>query len=183
MNIFVLDEDPSKAAEYHVDRHVPAAIYELSQILTIAHVMLDGRGTAQSRVTLVDMNAQDRASMRQPYTSHPCAVWVRESRFNYVWTAKLLWELTKQFSERNGRGHEFGKFVLDYERYTPLNIPLVERTPFVQSMPVRFKGRDTVKAYREYYFATRQHLASWSNGRVPQWWTDMAGAMEVVNGR
>ena len=37
MNIFVLDEDPVKAAEYHCNKHVVKMILESAQMLSTVH--------------------------------------------------------------------------------------------------------------------------------------------------
>ena len=42
INIFYLDRDPVKAAEYAVDRHVVKMIQETTQILSTVHRVLDG---------------------------------------------------------------------------------------------------------------------------------------------
>ena len=42
MNIFVLDQNPYNAAEYHCDRHVVKMIVEYAQLLSTAHRQLDG---------------------------------------------------------------------------------------------------------------------------------------------
>ena len=42
MNIFYLDEDPVKAAQYMCDKHVVKMIVESAQILSTAHRVLDG---------------------------------------------------------------------------------------------------------------------------------------------
>ena len=43
MNIFVLDNDPIKAAEYSCDKHVVKMIVESCQMLSSAHRVLDGQ--------------------------------------------------------------------------------------------------------------------------------------------
>jgi hypothetical protein len=42
MNIFYLDKDPIKAAEYSCDKHVVKMILESAQMLCTAHRVLDG---------------------------------------------------------------------------------------------------------------------------------------------
>ena len=42
MNIFVLDTDITKCAEYHVDRHCVKMITELNQLMSTTHRLLDG---------------------------------------------------------------------------------------------------------------------------------------------
>ena len=43
MNIFVLDEDPTIAAQSQCDKHVVKMIVESAQMLSTAHRMLDGK--------------------------------------------------------------------------------------------------------------------------------------------
>ena len=43
MNIFVLDEDPTIAAQMQCDKHVVKMIVESAQMLSTAHRMLDGK--------------------------------------------------------------------------------------------------------------------------------------------
>ena len=43
MNIFYLDEDPTKCAELHCDKHVCKMIIEYAQLLSTAHRVLDGK--------------------------------------------------------------------------------------------------------------------------------------------
>ena len=42
MNIFYLDRDEQKAAQYHCDKHVVKMILESAQLLSTAHRVLDG---------------------------------------------------------------------------------------------------------------------------------------------
>ena len=42
MNIFILDDDPIKAAQLQCDKHVVKIIVESAQMLSTAHRMLDG---------------------------------------------------------------------------------------------------------------------------------------------
>lgn len=51
MNIFVLDENPRLAAQYHLDLHVLKMILEYAQILSTAHRVLDG---TPKTITYVD---------------------------------------------------------------------------------------------------------------------------------
>ena len=43
MNIFILDEDPTIAAQMQCDKHVVKMIVESAQMLSTAHRMLDGK--------------------------------------------------------------------------------------------------------------------------------------------
>src|ERR1035437_8566320 len=56
MKIYFLDKDPVKAAEYHVDRDVIKMIKEIAQVLSIAHLILDGRWQKQALLPAVYRN-------------------------------------------------------------------------------------------------------------------------------
>ena len=43
MNVFVLDQNPLQAAQWHCDRHVLKMILEYGQMLSTAHRLLDGQ--------------------------------------------------------------------------------------------------------------------------------------------
>ena len=43
MNIFYLDFQTDKCAEYHCDKHVTKMIVEYAQLLSTAHRVLDGK--------------------------------------------------------------------------------------------------------------------------------------------
>ena len=43
MNIFILSDEPTKAAREHNDKHVVKMILESGQMLSTAHRMLDGK--------------------------------------------------------------------------------------------------------------------------------------------
>lgn len=173
MNIFVLDNLPSNAARSYVDRHVGAGILELTQMLSTAHIMLDGHAAAEARVTIVE---------RPTHVNHPCVKWVRDSRHNYQWAAALAWHLVQQFTLRFQRGHEYARIISDLQRFQPLNIPLVESTVFVQSMPSGYRRSSPIEAYRNYYFQTRKHLADWTVVGKPTWWMELEQRQEKACG-
>ena len=43
MNIFFLDYDAQRCAEYHCDKHVVKMIIEYAQLMSTAHRILDGK--------------------------------------------------------------------------------------------------------------------------------------------
>lgn len=55
MNIFALDDDPFRAAEGHLDKHVVKMIIEYAQLMSTAHRLLDGQET---KFTLPDGKKQ-----------------------------------------------------------------------------------------------------------------------------
>ena len=156
MNIFVLDNHPYKAAEYHNNKHVIKMILETGQLLSTAHHVL---------------NKEEMLSpllFRPSHINHGCAVWARESLMNYVWLWNLGQGLLQEYTKRYGRIHARAE-TLKYLQSWPLNIPQKCMTPFIQAMPDEYKDEDAVTAYRNYYIGAKRHLAQWKT-QVPDWW-------------
>lgn len=163
MNIYALDKDPRLAARYHNDRHVAKQILETSQIMCSAHIMLDGRHTARSRIP---------AMLRPSHITHPCVKWAMATTSNYRWLGQLLQGLCEEYTERTGKIHLFEKTLVVHDlcAKTPLNLPVGQLTPFVQTLPDKYKSSDPVEAYRRYYMNEKKHLGFWSAPAVrPPW--------------
>ncbi len=97
MNLFYLDEDLDKCAQYHVDKHVVKMIVEYAQLLSTAHRMLDGieytdyskNNRKIKRYRLENPNA-DKVIYKACHYNHPSAVWVRENKLHYQWLYRLF---------------------------------------------------------------------------------------------
>ena len=164
MNIFILDNDPKKAAQYHCDKHVCKMTLESAQLLSTAHHVLDGERRARRVVPLI---------LRPTHVNHPCAVWTRRGYENYNWLHQLMRGLLEEFKLRYGHPHTYEK-LCDQLATVPEMIG-VGQTPFEQCMPDEYKNpRSAVKAYRAYYFGDKQRMAQWrAPARVPLWWKQM----------
>lgn len=153
MNIFVLDYDIQKCAQYHVDKHVVKMILESAQMLSTA-----------VRSTGID------AGYKATHVNHPCNVWLRESIFNYTWLFELLLELHKEWKYRYN--HPPTKLHKSFEVVQSLpvpDLPKVDMTPFKLCMPDEFKTNDVVESYRAYYLKDKAHLLSWKKRGKPEW--------------
>lgn len=177
MNIFILDLDPSRCAEYHVDKHVVKMQLELAQLLSTAHRLLDGelyRGFSKSgrkakRWKLNDAN-REATLYSATHINHPSAVWVRASKENYEWTYNLLVALSEEYTFRYGKTHKIFRTELgSLLSSSPVNIRSVGLTPFAQAMPDEHRRADSVEAYREYYRKSKVALHSWKKRSVPDW--------------
>lgn len=167
MNIFVLDESPICAAKFHNDRHVIKMILESAQMLSTAHVYLDGAELSRSRVPSI---------LKPSHTSHPCVRWVRESKFNYMWLHNLMTHLLVEYKLRYKRDHAYSgpNNLWDQLSSTPYNIPVVGRTPPPLCVPHKYRRASVVESYRLYYFHEKMHLGEWRDpASIPQWWTEM----------
>lgn len=163
MNIFVLDADPWRAAEYQCDRHVIKMTLETAQILSTVLMM---KGASEVAIGLY----------KATHRHHPCTQWAMASRANYDWLLDHGFGLAGEYRQRFGRrGQEFHKSerVIDRcaEVYGDFFEPLGHRTPFVQAMPDVYRlPNDPVMAYRMYYHHEKAAFATWKNGKKPEWW-------------
>jgi hypothetical protein len=177
MNIFVLDLDHKKCAEYHVDKHVVKMQLELAQLLSTAHRLLDGelyQGFSQSgrkakRWKLNDAN-REATLYSATHINHPSAVWVRQSKENYEWTYNLLAALSEEYTFRYGKTHKIFRTELGQVlSKTPDSIKSIGLTQFAQAMPDEHRRKDGVEAYREYYRKSKIALHTWKKRSVPDW--------------
>jgi len=83
MNIFVLDTNQEKNPEYHCDKHVVKMIVETAQLLCSAHWMSGGSAT-----------------YRKTHVNHPCAVWARKTKSNYLWLCNHGLALCNEYTKR-----------------------------------------------------------------------------------
>ena len=155
MNLFILDRDPRVAALYHCDKHVVKMTLETAQILSTVCHQLGHSFDGQYRAT---------------HTNHPCTVWARSSRENYVWALQLLEELGKEYSHRYGRRHA-STALLEALRGCPTRLLMAAEamTPFAQAMPEEYQQEDPVAAYRSYYLGEKRGMLSYTNRDVPRW--------------
>lgn len=155
MNIFILDNNPMIAAQYHCNKHVLKMIVESAQLLSTAH-----------HIHSLNPNPQ---LYKQTHTNHPCAKWVRENNQNYQWTFQLFVELLKEYTFRYGKVHACSKLLSILDK-TPDNIQYSDSiSAFVQCMPDEYKHIDPVKGYRNYYRNDKVRFAKWTKRNIPDW--------------
>lgn len=166
MNIFATNECPKICAQEHCDVHLVKMILETAQLLSTAHVVLDGVQVAYKKT----------------HQNHPSAIWVRESVGNYTWTFRLLEELIEEYQFRTGKTHKT-KQHLKCLTVPPENIPDGQRTPFSMAMPEEHKVvsvfHGPCAAYHSYLnqkfkeWQSREDkrpiFAKWSNRQMPTW--------------
>ena len=179
MNIFILDEDKEKCAQYHCDKHIIKMILESAQLLCTAHWINKYLGDVPRKITTeewekVRVHKQDEP---RPYPylptmyNHPCSIWVRESLDNYEWLYDLAHELNKEYGFRyTGKSHKSLHEVI--ANLPDIAIPRRGLTPFAQAMPDSLKGENAVEAYRRFYHKDKATFASWKVRGKPKWWNE-----------
>jgi hypothetical protein len=152
MNIFILDLNVKKAAEYHNDKHVVKMILETAQLLCTAH-WING----------------SEAPYKKTHHNHPSAVWARESMQNYIWLCRLGLALCREFTYRFEKVHKTEQVIKWCLKNVP-NLPKTGMTDFALAMPVEYKLEDAVESYRVYYNNDKKHLAKWTKRQKPEWY-------------
>ena len=192
MNIFLLDFDPRKAAQYHADKHVVKMLLEACQLLYTAQwafaypELLECKAPihlskAQKALPIppslqtapTSLTRPDEQGYRPCHIHHPCAKWVRESIDNYDFTARLAIELAIEFKYRYPKkgAHECEKHAHWLFWNPPMGIPLQPLTPFVLAMASEYKKEDPVDAYRNYYLTAKKErgLLEYKYRPAPLW--------------
>ena len=156
MNIFVLDEDVRKCAEYHNNSHCVKMVLETAQLLCGVHHM-----TAQ--VTL-------QVPYRLSHKNHPCSIWARECIENYIWLCNLGIELAKEYTFRYDKRHKSQDVIEWCIENKPQLRKNLELTPFALAMPDDYKSSDAIESYRRYYIIDKSHIANWKKRIKPLWY-------------
>ena len=176
MNIFYLDRDVKTCAEMHNDKHVVKMIIEYAQLMSTAHRLLDGEeyydltanGRKIKRWRLND--ERENVLMKASHVNHPSAVWVRQSKQNYVWLMQMWCCLLQEYTYRYGKTHACSRLVSVLSEM-PHNLPEKPFTEPTPAMPDEYKVKNnSVKSYINYYVGAKQHLANWKKRTIPSWY-------------
>ena len=152
MNIFVLDSDIDRCAQYHCDQHVVKMILESVQMLCTA---LNKKGFS--------------TPYKSTHIKHPCVLWVEQSYGNFAWLKNLALALNAEYRFRFEKASDHNSiFVLN--EISNCEYQNEGLTEFAQAMPNRYKiPGDAVKAYRQFYLGEKMDFARWTKRSVPQW--------------
>lgn len=165
MNIFILDQDIKKSAQYHVDKHCVKMILEHSQMLC----------------TSVASNPELRSKLNVssvPYKSthinHPCTLWVNKSHDNFSWLVAYTHELHEEYKYRYGREHKSYNTLRENGIITDRlishgKIQEIESLYPAKAMPEDCKSDSVVESYRNYYKKYKSEMFSWKNREKPEW--------------
>ena len=151
MNIFILDKEVEKCAEYHCDKHVIKMILESAQMLS----------------AVVRLNGHD-IGYKLTHKNHPCTIWARESLSNYNWLVRLTRLLNYEYRYRYDKDVNHKSYDLVKTLPTP-KIPDIGLTAFAQAMPDQYKNENVVKAYRDYYINEKSSFLTWTKRKKPKW--------------
>lgn len=152
MNIFVLDSDINKCAEYHCDQHVVKMILESVQLLCTA---LNKKGFS--------------TPYKSTHAKHPCVLWVERSYDNFNWLRDLTLALNREYRYRYEKDSDH-KSISVLNEVSTYEYESAGLTEFAQAMPEQYKvPGDPVKAYRQFYLGDKMSFAKWTRRDIPSW--------------
>jgi hypothetical protein len=183
VNIFYLDHDPVKAAEWMVDKHVVKMILESAQLLSTAHRVLDGRMEVIERYVNGSMPARYRKLKRwrlddgrdnivyqATHMNHPSAVWCRQSVENYAWLVEHFYALMNEYMHRYNKVHACNGELAYSLQSPPHNLKEYDWTPMPSAMAPEYKiSDDPCTNYRNYYKIGKAKMHKWTNRQPPDW--------------
>lgn len=152
MNIFILDQDIEKCAQYHCDQHVVKMILESVQLLCTA---LNKKGFT--------------TPYKSTHINHPCVLWVEKSYDNFLWLKALILALNKEYKYRYNKSIDH-KSIAVLAQISTYSYDAIGLTPFVQAMPDDYKVKsDAIEAYRNFYRGDKAAFAKWTKRAPPSW--------------
>lgn len=154
MNIFVLDQNTIKCAQYHCDSHCVKMILETAQMLSTA---------------VRECGGNTEGLYKSTHKNHPCSIWARETRANFIWLCELGIQLSNEYSFRYGKIHKSSEIL--WKCIDRANvIPAGRKTKQPLCMPEHCKvENDVVKSYRNYYIIEKRNFATWKT-KTPSWY-------------
>ncbi|ABR54477.1 conserved hypothetical protein [Methanococcus vannielii SB] len=155
MQLFILDNDPKRAAKMHCDKHVVKMTLETAQILSTVHHLHN--------------SIYAEKCYKKTHEKHPCVLWASKTRKNYEWALELFKELLKEYTYRYKKIHKSSE-ILPYLKHNPVYSEKNELTPFAKAIPELYWEDDAVLAYRKYYILEKSKFCKWSKRKVPEWY-------------
>jgi hypothetical protein len=174
MNLFYLDKDVKKCAEYHCDKHVVKMILETAQLLSTTHRVLDGEeyiklSKNNRKLTYWKLNDEREQVLYQVFgINHPVSLWVRKTSGNYEFALNLFIALNNEYEYRYNKIHK-SKELLNLLSILPKNITINEMTSPALAMPEKYFCNDEVESYRNYYRFDKKEILHYTKRNKPDW--------------
>lgn len=155
MNIFFLDDDVTKCAQYHNDKHAVKMVLEYAQLLSTAHHVHDSPLIPHV--------------YKKTHVNHPSAVWTRSSKSAYQYVLDLFEATALEYEYRYGKIHKtYAGYYDVFDEHNPCpDVPMPDKP---LCMPVECCHQCPVTAYRNYYVTHKRDIAVWSKRPIPEWW-------------
>lgn len=153
MQIFILDLDPVKSAQYQCDKHCVKMPTESAQILCTVHHLIGKRTDIPYKKT---------------HIHHPCVTWASKSMSNYNWLLSLLDAQLDEYTFRYKRIHKVRQ-VYSWLMFNKPSLPDIGLITFPLTMPDIYKTDDTVESFRNFYIGDKLGFAKYKYRKHPYW--------------
>ena len=171
MNLFVLDQEPEKAAQLNQDIHVRKICLEATQLLTNCF------SEDQLRFAPLTQTGNVR---KYSHIHHPVSKWVKETSENFKWALSHALALSEEFYYRFEKDHFCSTFIKWASIHTPELVgvgKLSEHPQCFKAYPELMVDGNPVEGYRNYYKTAKRSFlirgkiinATWTNRQVPEW--------------
>lgn len=159
MNIFILDTNIQKCAEYHCDKHIVKMPTESCQMISTA-------------LRIMIKENHPNFLYKSTHINHPCNIWARGNWNNLYYLLRLAnclyWEYQYRYNKPDK--HIRNKQIIDYGlSLIPTSTCKYSWPSFALAMPDQYKADDAVESYREYYKKEKAHLFKWTKRKRPYW--------------
>lgn len=177
MNIFILDENIDKCAEYHVDKHIVKMPLEAAQMLCTNLWVDSYLGFIPRKLEKEELHALKKLDKPEgvkyalAMPNHPCTIWARSSLDNFEWLHCYAHALNEEYRYRYGKEHKSVCEVV-LKLPDPQHLPRNGLTKFAMAMPDELKSSDPIASYRAFYHKDKATFASWKYREKPPWWDE-----------
>lgn len=183
MNLFYLDDDLDKNAEYHINKHVGKMQLEATQLLTTALWVDKLFGFVPRKLNSEELDEIKKASRAEPsieerkftrylptHHNHPSNIWVRSSLEHFYWTVCYVNALNAECVARGYKSHASCAACNIYPE--PNHLVDMGWTPPTLAMPDELKSDNAIESYRLFYMLDKGPIAEWRGRPKPDWWDD-----------
>ena len=156
MEIYILDKDPQKLAEYLTDRDVVKMNYYILYTLNNAHVTIKSKYSS-------DM--QYRIYMWHKMWTN----WIVKSIDNYTYLLNFIPYIMNEVEYRFDR---IQNKVETYRKWFSKHYPDLPKIGIIKpplTIPIGCMTNTTIDSYRNYYRMEKQHHYFWTRRERPRW--------------
>lgn len=162
MNIFFLDKNPKKCAEYHCDKHCVKMIVEYAQILSTVH-------------SLINIDNEFANRLLKPTHIHNRTVkWAIQSKSNYKWLSEVLAHLSLEYTSRYNRLHKYESDGLIQLLMNNIPNALSDAELSINAFESivsdsSYVTNDPIVSYRNCYMNEKRYMINYKLNNWPMW--------------
>jgi len=160
VNLFYLDKDPKKCAQYYCDKHVNKILIEIGQILSQIHHLHGDKIPPYKPCKAISPNLKPLK-------------WALNSKSNYLYCCDLAKNLINEYKYRYNKTEHKCEKVIDWlEKNIPKIIKKKRRTKFMLTDNVSIYSEyfeDPIEASRFMYVDFKCKNDNWTKRGKPEW--------------